>query len=187
MKNELRKIVKHRIGLLDESYCRESNKKIYENVIHLPEYKAANLIFCFVGTKDEIDTRDIITHALNSGKCIAVPKCIKRGIMEAYLIQSIQELKAGFQGILEPDTTFAERIEAKSIDLAIIPCLSANTKGQRIGYGGGFYDRYLEQTKAYRVVLCRQKLIYEDIPTEEHDQKMDAIISEDKVTRINYF
>lgn len=182
-KRRLRQDIKRKINALDIVYCQEADRKIHDKVIQLPEYENAKCIFCFVGTVDEINTTPIIEHALDSGKCVAVPVCISKGIMESYVIKSLEELQSGSYGIMEPDIKLSEKIEPSRIDLAIVPCLSANSKGQRIGYGGGFYDRYLMRTDAYRMVLCREKIMCGDIPVEEHDLKMDMVVSEERVIR----
>ncbi len=183
LKNKLRREVKEQIKLLDIKYCEETNTRIQEAILKLPEYKAAKTIFCFVGTREEIDTTIILQDALNQGKCVTVPKCIGKGIMVAYQIESLAQLKEGAYGILEPDASKSIEISPSQIELALIPCLSANRKGQRIGYGGGFYDKYLEQTDAMRVVLCREQLMREDIPVEKYDRLMDVVVSEEKVVR----
>lgn len=184
LKSKLRREVKEQIKLLDLKYCEETNTRIQEAILKLSEYQIAETVFCFVGTREEIDTATILQDALNQGKCVAVPKCIGKGIMVAYQIQSLSELIEGAYGILEPDASKSIEIAPSQIDLALIPCLSANTKGQRIGYGGGFYDRYLEQTDAMRVVLCREQLMCEEIPVEEYDQLMEVVVSEERIIRV---
>lgn len=179
LKRELRRKIKEDIKNLDKNYCMAADRKIQEKILESPEYRNAKYIFCFVGTSDEINTMPIIEHALQSGKFVAVPKCLEYGIMESYLIESLESLQLGSYGIMEPDINVTEQIEPGRIDLAIIPCLSANYKGQRIGYGGGFYDRYLNRTDAYRMVLCRKRIMRDDIPVESHDLLMDEVVSEE--------
>lgn len=186
LKTNLRKKLKHNRAQLSEDYRIESNEKILRNILQLPEYQHAKTIFCYVGTTEEIDTSPLIQHALSSGKSVAVPKCIGRGIMEAYQIYSLEELRSGYNGILEPDEQCSNIVTPDEIELVIVPCLSANRKGQRIGYGGGYYDRYLERTEACRVLLCREKLMYEDIPIEEHDKAMNFVISEEQIIILSF-
>ncbi len=103
------------------------------------------------------------------------------GIMHAKQIASTTELRTGFYGILEPSNS-AKTISPSSIDLAILPCLAAEKTGARLGFGGGFYDRYLPQLNptCKKVMICREKLILPTgtIPIEPHDVFADVIITE---------
>ena len=186
MKTNIRKYMKEKINNLEHDYCVESNQKIAKLLCTLPEYHESKTIFCFVGTEHEIDTKAIIYNAIYRGKRVAVPKCIGKGVMEAYLISSLEDLETGYCGILEPNSS-CTLITSEEIDFAIIPCLSANQEGMRIGYGGGYYDRYLRRTNAIRVVLCREKLMSEVIPMEKHDQIMDIVLTEERVIRKQVF
>ena len=71
----------------------------------------------------------------------------------------------------------------EELDLILLPCVSASRSGERLGYGGGFYDRYLPKTKAFRALLIRERLLSDDIPREAHDQPVDAVITEAGVFR----
>lgn len=182
-KKALRSEIKHAIKMLNMDDCIQMDAKIREQVTSFSEYQNADTIFCFVGTKDEIDTAPILTHVLQSRKRLGVPKCIGKGIMEVYEIQGLQDLVLGSYGILEPKDGLP-MIAPETIDLALIPCLSCNESGWRLGYGGGFYDRYLTRTKAKRVVLCRSSLMREDIPAEPYDLKMDYVITEKGIVSV---
>ena len=88
------------------------------------------------------------------------------------------------EDILEPVDT-CEKISPKEIDLALIPCLSCGRDGHRLGYGGGYYDRYLNQVKGTLAVLCRTILMCDEIPTEDHDKNMDFVICEEGILNIH--
>lgn len=137
-----------------------------------------------MGTEDEINTKPIIEDILKRGKRAGVPKCISKGIMEVYEIHSMDDLAPGKYGILEPVDT-CEKISPKEIDLALIPCLSCGRDGHRLGYGGGYYDRYLNQVKGTLAVLCRRALMCDEIPTEDHDKNMDFVICEEGILNIH--
>lgn len=176
-KRLMREIVKKEVRQLSDSYCKEADRAILENIRALPQYRQARTVFCYVGTETEINTAPLLEDILESGKTLGVPKCISKGIMRVYRIESLKELKPGAYGIPEPEEG-GEVIEPERIDLAIIPCLCCDKKGHRLGYGGGFYDRYLEKGNFIKAVLCREKLMKEAIPTEPHDIVMDLVISE---------
>lgn len=120
----------------------------------------------------------ILKAALKQNKRVCVPYCLNSGTMKALQINSLEDLCLGRFNILSPKETAAE-ILPQEIDLAIIPCLGADNKGGRIGKGAGYYDRFLTQchNACYKVILCREELICENIPFEKHDIKADILIS----------
>ena len=136
-KKELRKKIKEILSKLSAEYCIEAGKRIFKNTIATEHFQKADTVFCFVGTKDEIDTRPIIEEAWKLGKIVCVPRCISMGHMEAYRIESWNDLQEGSYGIQEPKPGLMP-LAPNEIDFAIIPCLSCNNEGYRLGYGGGF-------------------------------------------------
>lgn len=183
-KKQLRKILKEQRNSLDRESCASSDNAIFTNIRTWDIYQKAYTVFCFVGTEDEINTKPIIEDILKKGKRAGVPKCISKGIMEVYEIHSMDDLAPGKYGILEPVDT-CEKISPKEIDLALIPCLSCSRDGRRLGYGGGYYDRYLNQVKGTLAVLCRRVLMCDEIPTEDHDKNMDFVICEEGILNIH--
>jgi len=162
-------------------YCPsqiEADEAICRHVIHSRVYRNARTIFCYVGNDREIDTVPLLRAALADGKIVATPLCTGKGIMEARQIQGLGDLVSGKFNILAPKLE-CPVVEPEDFDLAIIPCSTGNAKGQRLGYGGGFYDRYLPRTCCPKVLLCRARLVQEDIPLEEHDTKMDYLVTEE--------
>ena len=146
--------------------------------MELNEYKSADCVFCYVSTEKEMDTFSILQDILQSGKHLGVPKCTGKGIMNVYEIHSLQELYLGAYGILEPKEDPERLIQPEAIDFAFIPCISCDRSGRRLGHGGGYYDRYLEKTHCVKAALCREELLVDEIPVEEHDLRMDFVISE---------
>mgnify|MGYP003275024523 FL=1 len=176
-KQEMRKSVKKEAAQLTEAYCKDADEMIFRNIRALPEYQRADTVFCYVGTKTEINTMPILKDILENGKILGVPKCVAKGIMEVFRVESLEQLKEGAYGILEPKEECG-RILPEQIDLALVPCLCCTKDGKRLGYGGGYYDRYLEKKEFTKVVLCREKLMKEFIPIDHHDVEMDLVISE---------
>ena len=176
-KKELRKEIKKKTAALPEDYCIAADEAIFKKLTSMPEYKKAEVVFCYVGTNREINTYPILKHILESGKRLGVPKCLSYGVMEAYEIENFRRLVSGAYGIMEPDEE-CKRIEPKEIELAIVPCLTCSPDGKRLGYGGGFYDRYLPKLDCLKIVLCRKQLMIEDIPMDEFDVVLDGVISD---------
>ncbi|MCI5531496.1 MAG: 5-formyltetrahydrofolate cyclo-ligase [Caecibacter massiliensis] len=183
-KKALRRQVKERVAQLPKDYCQKSDAAIRQYVLSLPEYGQARRIFCYAGMPSEIQTLPLIAQMLSDGKEVGVPYCISLGKMEVRQIRSLSDLKPGRYGILAPDTT-CPVMAAHTIDLGLIPCCTCNEKGQRLGYGGGFYDIYLHDSHFARAVLCRHQVMTGQIPMEDHDERMDLVISEKGVIRIS--
>ena len=181
-KKKIRQEVKQCRKELPAEYCRQSDSAIFAYVTGLKEYQQAEVIFCFVGTGEEIDTLPVIQDAWKRGKKVGVPLCVAKGVMEVRQIFGEEDLVDGFYGIREPKKECL-LIKPEAIEMAIVPCLSSSRKGSRLGYGGGYYDRYLEQVKAPKAVLCRERLMRENIPEEKHDLRMGMVISENGIYR----
>ena len=182
-KKELRELIRRQVTALPATYCEKADKAIWKYVTTLPEYEQAGTIFCYVGTKLEINTVPILKTALEQGKRVGVPLCVAKGIMEVRQIRKLSDLKVGSYNILEPQAG-SELIKPDEIDLGLIPCCTCNEKGQRLGYGGGYYDRYLSQSGFTRAVLCRSRIMQADIPMVDYDMTMDVVISETGVMRV---
>lgn len=176
-KKELRKELIEQRKNLSSDYRHTADNIIIHKIIESKAYQEAHIIFCFVSMEDEINTKPIIEHALSTGKCVAVPKCIEKGIMHAYQITSFDDLGNGKYGILEPKK-HCQLIKASDIDFAIVPCLSCNSEGYRIGYGGGYYDRYLSNLSCETAVVCYCEMMRENIPVEAFDVKIDILITD---------
>ncbi len=176
-KKSLRQEILNRRKQLPGSYCTQADQEIVCRLLALPGYRQANVIFCYVSTAEEISTGPIFLDAWANGKRIGVPLCTGKGIMEVREITSMDDLHPGFYGILEPFAN-APLIRPEEIDFAVVPCLSSSYDGRRLGYGGGFYDRYLSQSGTVKTVLCREELIRTDIPVQPHDIYMDMVITE---------
>ena len=179
-KSELRRQIADRVKALNPDYCRAADTAICSHVTASSLYARAKTLFCYVGTDREIDTAALLRAALADGKVVALPLCTGKGIMEARQIRSMDDLVSGKFGILAPGP-HCPIVEPEALELAIVPCSTGNRRGQRLGYGGGFYDRYLPRTDCPKMLLCRQLLVCEDIPLEEHDIPMDYLATEDGI------
>ena len=177
IKQELRKELEIRRSVIEDK--AEKDKQIFENLLALPEYKKAKALLCYVSFRSEINTVPIIKRALSDGKTVAVPHCENmQGKMSFYEINSLDELKAGAFGILEPDINFNKRLEVPENSIIIVPGLAFSRQGCRIGYGGGYYDRYLSENKAFSVGLCYDEMLCDSIPTEKHDVPVSAVVTD---------
>lgn len=179
-KTALRKAVKKRLRALDPETARLSAAAICGRVENLPEYRRAKTIFAFVGVQWEIDTRELLLHALAGGKRVAVPLCVGPGIMEARLIVSLDELTPGVHDIPEP-MAHCPVCPPDEIDFAVIPCVSCDRNGMRLGQGGGFYDRFLEHASFPNAAICRDIALEQAIPVEPWDRPVDCVVTETQI------
>ncbi|BDB02447.1 5-formyltetrahydrofolate cyclo-ligase [Clostridium botulinum] len=142
-------------------------------------YKESKFIFIYVSLKDEVDTHAIIKEGLRNGKRICVPKVISiQEGMVAIEIKDFSELiECGPYKILEPKN-FENIVDSKEIDLAILPGLAFDNKGGRLGYGGGFYDRFIPKLKkeVSKIALAYDFQILKEVPKDAHDVLVDEII-----------
>ena len=104
------------------------------------------------------------------------------GKMSFRMIRSYDDLEPGAYGILEPKKEMPE-IRMEEIDFVLVPCVSCSHDGKRLGNGGGYYDRFLEQYTGAKAILCREALIREDIPMESFDAVVRPVITEDAIYR----
>ena len=181
-KQTIRAEMSARVKNLSPVYCREADEAICRWVLQSAQYREAKTVFCYVGTEREIDTMAILRTALRDGKTLAVPLCMpERGIMEARRIGGLGDLVSGRYGILAPRLD-CPPVSPEELDLVIAPCCTGNARGQRLGYGGGYYDRYLPLTTCPTMLLCRHQLERDDLPLESHDVLLDYFVTERGVT-----
>lgn len=155
------------------------SKQIIEKLIFSNECKNANIIATTMPMEHEIDTKLLIQACWNLHKEVVVPKCNhKTREMQFYKITSFSQLEKGYFGILEPKEFICEKIHKDEIDLIVVPGVAFTAKGNRLGYGGGYYDRYLEHYNGNLVALAYDIQIVDELPFEAHDQNMPIIITE---------
>lgn len=176
-KQRLRRTVRDLEAQLSPRYKAASSRAIAAHLLAMPEYQAAGTVFCFVGTAREIDTRPILADALAAGKALCVPLCTAPGIMELRRIIALDVLSPGAYGILEPPAG-APAVGVDEVDFAVLPCVTCDRLGRRLGKGGGYYDRFLAHYRGGSVLLCREKLIREEIPVEPHDYPVPWVLTE---------
>lgn len=158
------------------------DRRIAGHVLESESYRRAGCIFAYVSTPQEIDTRALLRAALAAGKTVCVPLCGAAGEMTARQIRSLDALRPGAYGIDEPDAS-AREIPPEAIDLVLVPALACDRQGYRLGYGGGYYDRFLCRTGADRMALCAEQRLVQSLPHTALDQKCRWIVTERQVLR----
>lgn len=176
-KQQLRKTMRAMAAALSDKYKARADQAIAAHLTAMWEYQEADTIFCYVGCGWEIDTRPILEDALKRGKTLCVPRCEESGVFSLRQITALEQLSTGAYGIPEPGDD-APRISTDQVDFAILPCVTCNHQGQRLGQGGGYYDRFLSHYRGGTVLLCREKLIREEIPLEPLDMPVPWVLTE---------
>ena len=171
-----KRVLENRNELTDTEWEKKSHC-IYENVVTHPFFLECDAIYCYVDYRHEVGTRTIIEHAWKLGKKIAVPK-VNGDEMDFYYIQSFEDLQEGFKGILEPKQT--HHADDENV-LLIMPGAAFDAKCNRIGYGKGYYDKYLQVHPNVKTIAIAFELqMVETIPVEAYDICPDIIITEEK-------
>ena len=135
-KAALRKKLRTMERILPQSYRDESAAAICRRVTELPEYQAAKVVFAFVGTEREIDTTALLRDVLDSGRMLCLPRCGAAHSMALCHVTSLEQLRPGAYGILEP-VEDCPLLTVEDIDFVATPCLSCDLRGDRLGQGGG--------------------------------------------------
>lgn len=178
-KNELRTFYKRVRSQCPENVKRGLDEKLAQSFLSLDEYKNCKTLFAFVSTPIEVDTSAIIASALKDGKRLAVPKCRDTsGQMDFYYITSLECLKKGAFSIMEPDETQCRLVSDFSDGLCIVPGLCFDYQGYRLGFGKGYYDRFLEKFSGITVGICYSRCIEKELPRGIFDKNADILVTE---------
>ena len=167
---------------MDKEEKQNKDIQLRETLFETKEYKNSKVVFVYVSMGDEINTIEILKKLFEDKKVVAVPKIFKDSKrMEALRIDSFDDLnQKGAFGILEPSFD-AENI-SELIDLTIVPGLAFESSGKRVGYGGGYYDKFFKvYPRSKKVALCYDYQIVEDTYSQDYDQAVDKIISESRI------
>ncbi|MBI5190144.1 MAG: 5-formyltetrahydrofolate cyclo-ligase [Nitrospirae bacterium] len=151
------------------------------------EYKAAKAVLLYVSFRSEVGTRGLIEAALKDGKTVIVPKVDRKAHrLKLFEIKDVtRDLEAGYMGIYEPVEHTTRLAGPKEVDLVVLPGVGFDEAGRRLGYGGGYYDRLLEELKpgAGLIALAFEAQIVEEIPAEPHDKRVGKVVTEKRTIK----
>ena len=181
-KNLIREQMKQLRADMTRTERFEKSMQIFEQLITVPEFKRADRIYTYVSMDNEIDTIMLIDYSLSLEKRVFVPRVSGKD-MEFYEISDISELNPGYMGIYEPDINGREPDYSRT-GFMCMPGLAFDRSHNRIGYGGGFYDRYLSvENKLYKAALAYEAQLLESIPAQDGDVRPDMIVTEENIYR----
>ncbi|HCC55116.1 MAG TPA: 5-formyltetrahydrofolate cyclo-ligase [Desulfobulbaceae bacterium] len=174
------KILAARDGLSVEERQLKS-RFITDRLLALPEFAGARNILTYVSFRSEVETLPLIAHCLQKGITVSVPlTLVTEHRLLAYAITDPgRDLAPGYCGILEPLPTLP-LLDPVSIELVVMPGSVFDMRGGRLGYGGGYYDRFLQNAvpKALRIGLAFDLQVVKDVPQTGHDQQLDYLVTE---------
>ncbi|MEK5070568.1 5-formyltetrahydrofolate cyclo-ligase [Sporosarcina sp. FSL K6-1508] len=181
-KKSLRNQVLGTLNSINRIEHLEKSSVITKRVLISEEFQSADTIGITISRYPEVDTRLLIEAAWTAGKRIAVPKCIHgTREMDFRLITSYDSLETVYMGLLEPIITETISVEKKDIDLQIVPGVVFSDEGYRIGFGGGYYDRYMSDYNGDTLSLAFAEQTGHVVPSEHHDIPVSKIVTEEKV------
>ena len=158
-----------------------ASEKIHENLKRNSPFINAQNIACYFPIGSEINTHDIMLDILKQGKNLLLPR-ITNDDIEFYIVSDLEKLEKGSFEIMEPKDSCKK---AEKIDCMLIPTIGVSKLGIRLGYGKGYYDRFLSSTDTVKISLTYSKQIIKSIPNDSHDIKMDWIVTEDENIKIS--
>lgn len=174
-----KEILEKRKNLSQETRSAYS-KKIIDKIFNSEAYKNSKTIMTFISFSDEVDTHDFIKKAIEDGKKIVVPITYpKTKALKPSWVKDFDELEPGFYDILAPKKEYERFIDSKEIDLIIVPGVAFRKDGYRVGYGGGYYDRFLSKLpNTPKIAIGFNIQVVEDLPTDNFDIPVDYIYTE---------
>ena len=177
MKSELRKQVLQEMKALPREQKQFIDQALTERLLQHPFYQEAKVIATYISFPHEFQTQELIEQALKDGKKVLIPKTYSKGRMDSVVYDPQQLVKTSF-GLLEPQGDL-EVVDASQIDLIHVPGLAFTTEGYRIGYGGGYYDRYLEQFSGHTLSTVYPCQI-QDFSPENHDIPVQEVLIDER-------
>ena len=184
-KEEARREIRRRIEALTPSERAAKSEAVRARLLSLPEMSDANTIMAFLAMPDELDTRPMIEAMIAAGKRVYVPHTLaSERRMIPVRIKGFKDLRTGAYGIAEPDSD--ETCRPEDIDFIIVPARAFDRRGNRLGRGAGFYDRFMTED-GFRAVRCGIGFacqVLPSVPQEAHDLPVQILVTEDEVLRM---
>ena len=171
MKKEIRKEILYLRDNLEERYSK--SMIIKDKIMNLDIYKNSNCIALYYSMKSEVDTKELIKESLELGKKVVLPRIINKNKMIFISVNRDTNYEKNSFGVLEP---IGE--EERDIDLIICPGVAFDKDNNRLGYGRGYYDKYLKDKDIYKIGICYKEQLVDKIDIDDFDIKMDMVITD---------
>lgn len=183
IKKELRRAFREKRKHISDKEIKDNS--ICEIFLNSDIYKNSEQILCYAAFDDEINTAKIIKAAFKDNKKVALPHCTDlNGNMEFYYINSFSDISIGSFDIREPNIEICKKTVDFSNAVCVVPAFTFDKKGYRLGYGKGYYDRFLKKFTIISVGLCYNSFLRDNLPVNEFDVAVNYIATEDKIINL---
>lgn len=181
MKNELRKKIIKLRNSLDSDYIKKASVCISDKLLEIPEIIKAENIMVYMDFRNEVKTDYLIEKLMSMGKNVFAPVCVHetREMIPRKVDSKTVFINSRF-GVLEPSED-SEAVSPDTIDVIIVPGVAFDRAGNRMGYGGGYYDRFIPKTNAFTCGVRFECQIVNDVFEEEHDVRIDVVVTESNI------
>lgn len=185
-KKIMRKEMQQQLSRLTRPIYEHHSYKIAQRLFSTSVWQEADTIGITISKMPEVDTYQIIRKAWEEKKRIVIPKCYPENkTMKFRALNAFNELESVFYGLFEPIENLTEEVGNENINLIIVPGLAFHKKGYRLGFGGGYYDRYLKEYGGRKLSLAFNQQIVQTLPLETHDIPVDSIITDKEIIEVN--
>ncbi|MDL2206373.1 5-formyltetrahydrofolate cyclo-ligase [Eubacteriales bacterium OttesenSCG-928-N13] len=150
--------------------------QLRERIFAMEEYQGACRLMCYAAIGSEPDLSQVIERALMDGKSLYLPRTEQHHVMRAVRFHEGERLALGKMNVPEPQGD--ETIDPREIDLILVPGVAFDRAGNRMGYGAGYYDRFLVNGSGLKLGVCFEQQLLDALPTDENDIQMDALVTE---------
>ena len=182
IKKKMRAEAKESRLSMDVAIKSSLDKKICNRLLNLWAVRETETFLCYVSTEIEVDTKEFINALLSAGKKVAVPRCEGGpSEMNFYYINSLNELSVGAFGVLEPESKKEKMLTETENTICIVPAFMFDKSGYRLGYGKGYYDRYLSKYKGSTIGICYSQNIKDELFHGKYDRTVDMIVTEKQI------
>ncbi|MFQ9873345.1 MAG: 5-formyltetrahydrofolate cyclo-ligase [Oscillospiraceae bacterium] len=162
----------------------QRDRRIAARVRRLYQYRNAGTVLCYMSTPIEVDTLEFIERAWADGKRVAVPRCIENTrLMDFYYIRCMQDVAPRTFGVLEPIPERCEKVEDFSGSICLVPGLAFDRQGYRLGYGKGYYDRFLDRYPCPKIGIIYGECVQNRLIHGRFDVPVDLLVTQDYIRR----
>jgi 5-formyltetrahydrofolate cyclo-ligase len=189
----IRRLALERRDLLKPEEVAVKSEAIWERLFSLEKYEQANMVMAYMSFRNEVSTEQLIVQCLRSGKGVVVPRTEKStsaasgDVVKSLGVYEIKEagkhMLTGYMGIAEPDASVLRRVDPLEIDMVVVPGVAFDGARNRIGYGGGYYDRFLRTLRpdCLKVAFAFELQVFDSIPAASYDIPVDIIVTEERI------
>lgn len=185
----LRKELSQKRKQLDRDVKREMDDRICKYILSMATYRYADTVLLYYPLQDEVDITPVLKRAWQDKKTVLLPRCSKdeSGVMDFFVVTCQEELESGAFGVMEPKLScpIYSREGFKPSFMCVMPAMTFDKDGFRLGYGKGYYDRYLQGFDGIKVGVVYSDFIYSRVPHGYYDVKADIIVTEKGVNSLN--